>query len=106
MIKSRSTGFRLALQMLVVSALVAYAPSALACATCYGQSDSPLAAGMNWGILTMIVVAYGVLLSIAGFFVFLARRAASVAAMEAAEANTSVEATENFQDTELCSQNS
>lgn len=106
MIKSRSICGRLSLQVLVLSTLVAYAPSVSACATCYGQSDSPLAAGMNWGILTMIVVAYGVLLSIAGFFVFLARRAASVAAMEAAAENASIEATENFQDTELCSQNS
>ena len=27
--------------------------SALACATCYGASDSPLAQGMNWGIATL-----------------------------------------------------
>jgi hypothetical protein len=33
----------------------AASPSALACATCYGASDSPLAQGMNWGILTLLV---------------------------------------------------
>ena len=35
---------------------VAQSPSLMACATCYGQSDSKLAEGMNWGILTLMVV--------------------------------------------------
>ena len=50
----------------------------LACAACYGQSDSPLAAGMNWGILSLLVVIVGVLGGVAAFFVVLARRAARV----------------------------
>lgn len=56
------------------------ARSALACAACYGQSDSPLAAGMNWGIFSLMGVIVCVLGSIASFFVFLARRAAAVEA--------------------------
>jgi len=30
-------------------ALVFHSESASACAACFGKSDSPLAAGMNWG---------------------------------------------------------
>jgi hypothetical protein len=49
-----------------------------ACAACYGQSDSPMARGMNWGIFSLLVVVVGVLGSIASFFVFLAKKSASV----------------------------
>ena len=48
---------------------VAAAPSALACATCYGASDSPLAQGMNWGILTLLGFIGTVLFGIVAFFV-------------------------------------
>jgi len=54
-------------------------PSALACAACFGRSDSPLAAGMNMGILSLLVVIVALLGVIAGFFVFLARRSAMLA---------------------------
>ena len=61
-----------------VALVLAQAPrSVLACAACYGQSDSPMAQGMNWGIFTLLVVIVGVLGGVAAFFVFLARRAAS-----------------------------
>ena len=60
--------------------VVAHAPSALACAACYGKSDSPLAKAMNWGIFSLLVVVVCVLGTIASFFIFLARKAASVAA--------------------------
>jgi len=59
--------------------------SALACAACYGASDSPLAKGMNWGILSLLVVVVFVLGSIASFFVFLAKKSAAVAAADSAE---------------------
>lgn len=49
----------------------------LACAACYGQSDSPMANGMNWGIFTLLVVVVGVLGSIAAFFIYLARKTAA-----------------------------
>ena len=57
-----------------------HTPVARACAACYGQSDSPLAQGFNWGILSLLAVVVCVLGGIAGFFVFLARRAAAQAA--------------------------
>jgi hypothetical protein len=48
----------------------AFAPSPLlACAACYGKSDSPLASGMNWGIFTLLGVVLTVLTCFALFFV-------------------------------------
>ena len=49
----------------------------LACAACYGQSDSPMAQGLNWGILSLLAVVVPVLGCIAGFFVFIAKKAAA-----------------------------
>ena len=45
-----------------------------ACAACYGASDSPMAEGMNAGILTLLGVVICVLASVASFFVFIARK--------------------------------
>lgn len=60
--------------------LLALAPrSALACAVCFGQSDSKLAVGMNMGIFTLLFVIGSVLVIFASFFIFLARRAARFA---------------------------
>jgi hypothetical protein len=68
----------------LVSALalaVALSPArTLACAACYGQSDSPLAEGMNWGIFSLLGVVVCVLASIATFFVFLGKRSAAISA--------------------------
>jgi hypothetical protein len=62
-------------------ALLALLPGRVwACAACYGQSDSPMAAGMNWGILSLLGIIGLVLAGVAGFFVFLARRSAGAAA--------------------------
>jgi len=56
----------------------ALVPSPLfACATCFGQSDSPMAQGMNWGIFTLLGVIVTVLATIFGFFVYLIRKAAA-----------------------------
>jgi hypothetical protein len=46
----------------------------LACAACYGQSDSALAKGMNWGILSLLGVVVVVLAGFSSFFVFIAKR--------------------------------
>ena len=51
-----------------------------ACAACFGASDSKLAIGMNWGIFSLLVVVVGVLSTIATFFIYLAKRAAMLAA--------------------------
>ena len=52
----------------------------LACATCFGATDSKLAEGMNWGILSLLCVVAVVLGTITSFFVFIARRAPAVEA--------------------------
>ncbi len=55
--------------MAAIAGSMAFLPSpVLACAACYGRSDSPLASGMNWGIFTLLGVVITVLVSIAGFF--------------------------------------
>ncbi len=51
-----------------------------ACAACFGQSDAPMAQGMNMGIFTLLLVVLSVLLGIAAFFFYLLRRAARLAA--------------------------
>ena len=54
--------------------------SLLACAACYGKSDSPLAEGMNWGIFSLLGVVVCVLSAFAAFGIYLARRSAAVGA--------------------------
>jgi hypothetical protein len=70
------TGFR-ALAAVLVAIWATHPVSALACAACYGQSDSPMAHGFNWGIISLLAVVICVLAAISSFFVFLARRAAA-----------------------------
>ena len=50
--------------------------SALACASCFGRSDSPMAKGMNAGIFALLLVITSVLLGVAIFFAYILRRAA------------------------------
>ena len=54
----------------------------LACAACFGQSDSPLAKGMNMGIFSLLVVVVFVLSGIAAFFIYLAKKSSAAAASE------------------------
>ena len=59
----------------VVVCVVTVAPSPLlACAACTGKTDSPLAVGMNWGIVTLLGVVLSVLSCFVVFFVHVARR--------------------------------
>ena len=57
--------------------------AAWACAACFGQSDSPMAKGMNWGIFSLLAVVVLVLGTLASFFVYLGRKAAAVSAASA-----------------------
>ena len=52
--------------------------AAFACATCYGASDSPMAQGMNWGIMTLLAVIFSVLTGVVAFFVHVGRKSASL----------------------------
>jgi heme/copper-type cytochrome/quinol oxidase subunit 2 len=67
--------FRTLCKTLLVAGTVALAPSSLlACAACYGRSDSALAEGMNWGIFTLLGVVLTVLTCILVFFVHIVRK--------------------------------
>lgn len=54
--------------------LTALPNTASACAACFGKSDSPLAKGMNMGILSLLVVVVFVLSGFAAFLIFLVKR--------------------------------
>lgn len=72
--------------VLLAAGLAFFTPSPLfACAACYGQSDSPLASGMNWGIFTLMGVIVTMLATIASFFIYIVRKEAALAAKIAAE---------------------
>lgn len=74
----------------IVASLIAAMPRpALACPVCFGQSDSPMANATNLGIMAMLVVVAGMLLSFAAFFIHLNRRARLVAADSSALASPS-----------------
>jgi hypothetical protein len=60
-----------------------FSPAAMACAVCFGKSDSDMAKAMNWGIFALLTVIVSVLGSAAAFFVCLARRASAYAAANA-----------------------
>ena len=60
----------------LLTALIVAAPrAALACPVCFGQSDAPMAQGVNMGVLFLLGVIGVVLAGFAAFFVYLARRA-------------------------------
>ena len=56
---------------------------AFACASCFGESDSSMAEGMNAGVLTLLIIVGGTLASIAAFFIYLICRGSRYAAREA-----------------------
>ena len=61
----------------MLSMLLLSTTDASACAACFGKSDSKLAEGMNAGIFALLGVVGSVLFAIAGFFVYIVRRAAT-----------------------------
>ena len=63
----------------LVALMIAVPRLALACPVCFGQSDSPMAQGVNMGIYFLLAVVVGVLAAFASFFVYLARRAKAFA---------------------------
>ena len=59
-----------------VLGLFALPQAAQACAACFGKSNDAMAQGMNVGIFALLVVIGSVLIGVASFAIFLARRAA------------------------------
>jgi len=62
----------------LVCLAVAASSRAFACATCYGASDSPLAQGMNWGIMVLLGFVGAVMTGIVAFFVHVGRNSAKM----------------------------
>jgi hypothetical protein len=56
--------------------------SVMACAACFGKSDSNMARSLNAGIFSLMAVVGTVLFGAATFFVFLSRKAAATAREE------------------------
>ena len=76
------------MRRVILTTLMLAAPrAALACPVCFGQNDSPLASGINRGILAMLVLTGGVLVSFAAFIIHLVRRARANADVNPADAN-------------------
>jgi hypothetical protein len=65
--------------LLLGLAIVVAGSRAAACATCYGASDSPMAQGMNWGILVLLGFVGAVMTGIVAFFVHVGRNSAKMA---------------------------
>jgi hypothetical protein len=60
-------------------AIVAFSPRvAFACPVCFGENDSPLALGINYGILAMLGIIVGLWVAFGSFFLYLRRRARMV----------------------------
>ncbi len=60
----------------LVAAVLTLAPrTALACSVCFGQSDSPLALGINYGIFLMLGIIVVLWAAFGSFFIYLRRRA-------------------------------
>ncbi len=66
--------------LLAIGSAGAAPQSVWACATCYGASDSPLAQGMNMGIMVLLGFIFCVLAGVTGFFIYIVRRANALAA--------------------------
>ena len=62
------------LTVAIAGAIAAAPPPLLACAACTGRTDSSLAVGMNWGIVTLLGFVLSVLSCVVVFFVHVARR--------------------------------
>jgi hypothetical protein len=64
---------------LLATVMLAVPRAVLACPVCFGQSDSPMAQGVNMGIFFLLGVVGCVLVAFAVFFVYLARRSRMLA---------------------------
>ena len=61
-------------RLLVTVLLSAFPRAALACPVCFGQSDSPMAAGINYGIYLMLGIIAVLWVAFGSFFIYLWRQ--------------------------------
>lgn len=65
----------LAVSIPAIALILAAAPSARACAVCYGDPQSPLTHGAKQGILVMVIITYAVVIGLGTMFTFMIVRA-------------------------------
>ena len=96
----RTPGARL-FSVLAAFVFVAAPRVAWACPVCFGENDSPLALGINYGILAMLGLIVGLWVAFGSFFIHLRRRArlAETGALPPARSTRHAEA-DGFQTTE------
>lgn len=75
--------------------LIAQIPQALACATCFGKSDSKMAQGMNMGIVTLLVIVFATWIGLGAFAFYLFRRKGLAGSSVKADAGLSASINEN-----------
>ncbi len=75
---------------LALAAMFMLEQNASACAACFGESDAPMADGMNAGIFTLLIVVGGTLSGIAGFFIYIIRRGARMTSLELEEDSATI----------------
>jgi hypothetical protein len=71
----RMPGVRRPMGLIVAVILILAPRAAFACPVCFGQNDSPLALGINYGILAMLAIIVGLWIAFGSFFIYLRRRA-------------------------------
>jgi hypothetical protein len=77
----KNVGRRGSLAGIAGCVLMGFPHVTMGCATCGGQSDSPLALGMNMAIFSMLGVLLTVMGLLVALFIHLARRSARQALM-------------------------
>ena len=74
------------MRCVLFTVMVAAVPRvALACPVCFGQNDSPMASGINYGIFVMLGIIAVLWVAFGSFFIYLWRRG-RLAASGSAEA--------------------
>ena len=69
------------MRRLLCTVLLSAVPrAALACPICFGQNDSPLAAGISYGIFVMLGIIAVLWVAFGSFFIYLWRRSRLAAA--------------------------
>jgi hypothetical protein len=61
--------------VLAASVMILAPRAAFACPVCFGANDSPLALGINYGILVMLGIIGALWVAFGSFFMYLRRRA-------------------------------
>lgn len=68
----------------VMAILLMASQKATACAVCFGDPNASMTKAVGSGILFLLVVVVGMLGALAGFFIFIARRASRASVPEEA----------------------